>query len=108
LMKTAKHYFHWELEFPDIFFRTQNHTKKHSQNNGFDIVIANPPYLNSRDMVREFEHKERQSKQHIYSRKVVGICTLHFMSEVYTYLTKQVCLHLLHLISGFLNLLVMN
>jgi len=56
LMKTAKHYFHWELEFPDIFFRTQNHTKKHSQNNGFDIVIANPPYLNSRDMVREFEH----------------------------------------------------
>jgi len=32
-----KRFFHWDLEFPEVFFRN---------NPGFDIVIGNPPYLN--------------------------------------------------------------
>jgi len=34
-------YFHWELEFPETFF----------VNLGFDVVIGNPPYLDSENMV---------------------------------------------------------
>jgi hypothetical protein len=36
-----KKFFHWELEFPEIFF--EGHQRK--ENPGFDAVIGNPPYL---------------------------------------------------------------
>ena len=36
-----KRFFHWELEFPEIFY-FEDHEK---ENPGFDVVIANPPYL---------------------------------------------------------------
>ena len=36
-----KNYFLWQLNFPEIF-----------QNGGFDVVIANPPYLDSETMVK--------------------------------------------------------
>lgn len=35
-----KHFFHWELEFPEIFFENG----KLKKNPGFDVVIGNPPY----------------------------------------------------------------
>lgn len=36
----AKRFFHWELEFPEVFFdETQ-----HRDNGGFDAVVGNPPY----------------------------------------------------------------
>ena len=39
LAKT-KHFFHWELEFPEVFF---DETKR-KENGGFDAVVGNPPY----------------------------------------------------------------
>lgn len=33
-----KHFFHWELEFPEVFFGT-------GKEPGFDAVIGNPPYV---------------------------------------------------------------
>ena len=36
-----KRFYHWELEFPEIFF--EGHQRK--ENPGFDAVIGNPPYL---------------------------------------------------------------
>jgi len=36
----AKRFFHWELEFPEVFF--EGHQRK--KNQGFDVVIGNPPY----------------------------------------------------------------
>ena len=35
-------FFHWELEFPDIFY-DENGKKK--SNGGFDVVLGNPPYI---------------------------------------------------------------
>lgn len=35
-----KEFFHWELEFPEIFF--EGHQRK--ENPGFDVVMGNPPY----------------------------------------------------------------
>ena len=37
-----RNYFHWQLEFPKVFF---------GQQEGFDAVIGNPPYIDSENMV---------------------------------------------------------
>lgn len=42
-MGQARRFFHWELEFPDIFFET-NGTPK-GERAGFDAVVGNPPYV---------------------------------------------------------------
>ena len=40
-MAEEKHFFHWELEYPEIFFEEG----KMKENSGFDVVIGNPPYV---------------------------------------------------------------
>jgi Eco57I restriction-modification methylase/N-6 DNA Methylase len=37
-----KRFFHWELEFPDVFFEARG--LKSRQERGFDAVVGNPPY----------------------------------------------------------------
>src|SRR6266849_8118000 len=36
-----KHFFHWELEFPEVFFDETNR----KESGGFDAVVGNPPYV---------------------------------------------------------------
>ncbi|HET9999400.1 MAG TPA: N-6 DNA methylase, partial [Ktedonobacteraceae bacterium] len=38
-----KRFFHWELEFPNIFFDSQGQPL--GERAGFDVVISNPPYV---------------------------------------------------------------
>jgi len=40
-MGEAKRFFHWELEFPEVFYDVKGSRKP---NAGFDAVIGNPPY----------------------------------------------------------------
>lgn len=40
-----KHFFHWELEFPEIFFDEYGREKN---NPGFDAVVGNPPWITLR------------------------------------------------------------
>ncbi len=50
-----KPYFHWELEFPEVFFGEDGSRK---DNGGFDAVIGNPPYVNAMELnktLSEFE-----------------------------------------------------
>jgi len=42
-------FFHWEIEFPEIFFDQNGETKKDA---GFDIIIGNPPYI------KEYSHRQ--------------------------------------------------
>lgn len=39
------HFFHWEIEFPDVFHRPQR---------GFDVVVANPPWEIAKPYSKEF------------------------------------------------------
>ena len=39
----ARRFFHWELEFPEIFFDRHGQAKKGQA--GFDVVIGNPPWI---------------------------------------------------------------
>ncbi|ABX05178.1 hypothetical protein Haur_2540 [Herpetosiphon aurantiacus DSM 785] len=45
---SSKHFFHWELEFPEIFFAPSTPGGQDVQlnpNGGFDAVVGNPPYI---------------------------------------------------------------
>jgi adenine-specific DNA methylase len=44
----AQHrFFHWELEFPEIFFDIRGDRRK---DKGFSAVVGNPPYINAMDL----------------------------------------------------------
>jgi hypothetical protein len=47
-----KSFFHWELEFPEIFFDAG----KLRQNPGWDAVIGNPPYVRQESLEPEFKN----------------------------------------------------
>ncbi len=65
-----KNFFHWELEFPDVFFNEDGSPK---ENQGFDCVIGNPPYdvLSDLEQGRDTHHeKEFFSHQVVYSTAI--------------------------------------
>ena len=42
-----KHFFHWELEFPEVFFGPAIGTTQVielKENGGFNVVVGNPPW----------------------------------------------------------------
>jgi len=43
-----KRFFHWEIEFPEIFF--DQHGQHKGDAAGFDAVVGNPPYLSMENM----------------------------------------------------------
>jgi hypothetical protein len=43
VLAKRKHFFHWELEFPNIFFDSRGQPL--GERAGFDVVIGNPPYV---------------------------------------------------------------
>lgn len=51
--KNIKPFFIWKLEYSDVF----------QDQGGFDIVIGNPPYVDSEHMVKEDPHTRLQYKQ---------------------------------------------
>ena len=42
------HFFHWELEFPEVFFDRLGQPKGPAA--GFDVVIGNPPYVRQEEL----------------------------------------------------------
>jgi hypothetical protein len=42
----AHRFFHWELEFPEVFYRA----KRRAKVRGFDAVIGNPPWIRQEDL----------------------------------------------------------
>ena len=41
-LSTNQRFFHWDLEFPDIFYDNEGNKK---DTRGFDVVLGNPPYV---------------------------------------------------------------
>jgi hypothetical protein len=52
-------FFIWELNFPEIFANNDKH-------DGFDVVIANPPYIDSEGMVKRGQRNIREIIQKTY------------------------------------------
>ncbi len=53
-LSTSLNFFHWELEFPDIFY---DETGIKKSDGGFDIIIGNPPYIR----IQELSDKSSES-----------------------------------------------
>ena len=49
-------FFHWELEFPEVFFNEDGSPK---ENPGFDCVIGNPPYINAIELNKLLSEYEK-------------------------------------------------
>ena len=56
-------FFHWELEFPEIYFDERGNYK---QNPGFDAVIGNPPYVDV-EAKGYFQLYETQKSANLYA-----------------------------------------
>ena len=55
-LEQQKHFFHWELEFPEVFVDLKQ--SKWLDNPGFDAVVGNPPYVTSRNVDIYKENKD--------------------------------------------------
>jgi hypothetical protein len=47
-LAATRRFFHWELEFPEVFF--DQHGYPLGANAGFDAVVGNPPYVRQEDV----------------------------------------------------------
>ncbi|MGH3090333.1 MAG: Eco57I restriction-modification methylase domain-containing protein [Rubrobacteraceae bacterium] len=50
---SEKRFFHWELEFPEVFFDRQG--RPLGEDAGFDAVVGNPPYVRQEVLGREIK-----------------------------------------------------
>ncbi len=69
-LKAARkeHFFHWELEFPEVFFGPSPASQQQivmKENPGFDVVVGNPPYLNAWTMTEQMP-QERDAINNIF------------------------------------------
>ena len=63
----ARRFFHWELEFPEIFFDADGRRRPDA---GFDVVVGNPPW----DMVRaDHGADDRRSASRAEAAAIVAI-----------------------------------
>ncbi len=59
-MADERHFFHWELAFPEVFYDERG--QRLGERAGFDAVVGNPPYLVMENMVsddRDFYYSKR-------------------------------------------------
>ena len=53
----TRRFFHWELEFPEVFYGPRPGSQtviERGEDNGFDAVIGNPPFIDKKRIVRNF------------------------------------------------------
>ena len=71
----GKRFFHWELEFPEVFFGPSKgsvHEIVMKDNPGFDAVVGNPPWVDVQDIPEEIKNYLRSK----YT-SAVGKCDLY-------------------------------
>jgi len=64
-LSTEKHFFHWDLEFPEIFIDLENASWK--ENPGFDAVVGNPPYFSISSLLDSERNYLKTAYSEIYS-----------------------------------------
>ena len=72
----AQRFFHWDLEFPEVFF--DRHGQPLGERGGFDAVIGNPPYVRQEQLA-----PVKPYLQSAYAE------TYHGMADLYVYFYQQ-------------------
>ncbi len=60
-----RRFFHWEVEFPEVFFERRGQSVQESPDAGFDAVVGNPPY----DVLADKETSQDLSLLRAYIRQ---------------------------------------
>ncbi|MCG2768928.1 MAG: BREX-1 system adenine-specific DNA-methyltransferase PglX, partial [Anaerolineae bacterium] len=84
-----KRFFHWEIEFPEVFFDQYGRHK--GDEAGFDAVVGNPPYVRATDDV-EFQSLKQQLKRlgsSVHMRGKMMYETLHLKWDLYIPFLEQ-------------------
>lgn len=63
-LKEERRFFHWELEFPEVFYDA-THEK---ENSGFDTVIGNPPWVSLTGRFRKGDDKDKYEMDYLHVR----------------------------------------
>jgi hypothetical protein len=83
-LSNSMKFFHWELEFPQIFY---NENGEKSKSGGFDIVIGNPPYVRVESIEPELADYYKTKFESVYQRCDLFITFIEYGME----LLKQNC-----------------
>ncbi|MFC7130554.1 Eco57I restriction-modification methylase domain-containing protein [Haloferax chudinovii] len=75
-MADEENFFHWELEYPEIFFGAEGEKREDA---GFDAVIGNPPYVRQEQLTRNKPFFK--SKYESYDSS----------ADLYTYFLEKFC-----------------
>ncbi|HVB73814.1 MAG TPA: N-6 DNA methylase, partial [Ktedonobacteraceae bacterium] len=73
-LKMQHQFFHWELEFPEIFFDKHGQAKRAQA--GFDAVIGNPPWIR-----QEMFNENKAALKYLYR-------VYHGVADLYTYFVE--------------------
>ena len=80
-----RRFFHWELEFPEVFFDYQGSPR--GNQSGFDAIVGNPPYANVEDLdVKEKQWLEHQDADFYNSKNDV---LYHIMARAFKLINAQ-------------------
>ncbi len=71
-----KRFFHWEIEFPEVFFDEYGRHKGDAA--GFDAVVGNPPYVSHGEM-RSSDPQSQKVLEELYPKVVQGHWDLYVM-----------------------------
>lgn len=72
----AQRFFHWDLEFPEVFF--DRHGQPLGERGGFDAVIGNPPYVRQEQLAPIKPYLAQAYPE-----------TYHGMADLYVYFYQQ-------------------
>lgn len=91
--------FHWELEFPEIFFEGA----RPRENSGFDVVVGNPPYdvISSKEQDRPEDEVETEKAYYSAQPNLVA-ATSGKMNYYRLFLLKSINLLRIHGTCGFI------
>jgi len=76
-MAGEEEFFHWELEFPEVFFGSSG---ERLDGAGFDAVVGNPPYVVIEGQIEQYLRDTYESPQyfvdlfHVFIEKGIDIC----------------------------------
>jgi hypothetical protein len=87
-ISAQKKFFHWFLEFPEVFSPTPGGNDRGESNNGFDCILGNPPFLGGQKLSGTFGQRFLEYVKFAYAP--AGSCDLvtYFFRRIFT-ITKS-------------------
>jgi hypothetical protein len=87
-LSDEKHFFHWDLEFPEVFIDLENASWK--ENPGFDVVVGNPPYISTGELrKRDLESWHYYKKLFVSASKGKFDLYMPFLEQSYNLVKKD-------------------